>query len=110
MTLGILISLKTMESLKNGLQPHSGVTPLFSMRTVSLASLQSCRSNDIDAWCKRALTVTLTFSLGETGPELLLIFGKSSVCVGNFNVLTCRHISEGDWGQGDPSGSLSRGE
>ena len=37
MTLAILFSLKTMELLENGLQPHSGVTPLFSMRTESLA-------------------------------------------------------------------------
>ena len=39
-----------MESLENGLQ--SGVTPLFSMRTVSLASLQYCRSVYADAWWK----------------------------------------------------------
>ena len=30
--------LKTMELLQNGLQPHSEVTPLFSMRTGSVAS------------------------------------------------------------------------
>ena len=48
-TLVILISLKTMELIKNGLQPHSGVTPLFSMTTVLLASSQSCRSVDADA-------------------------------------------------------------
>ena len=41
---------------KNGLLPQSGATPLFSMRTISLVSSQSCRSNDADAWCKRALT------------------------------------------------------
>ena len=46
--LAILFSLKTMESLKNGLQPLSGAPPLLSMRTVSLASLQSCRSVDTD--------------------------------------------------------------
>ena len=34
----ILFSLKTMESLENGLQSHSGATSLFSIRTVSLAS------------------------------------------------------------------------
>ena len=38
MTLGILFSLTTMECLKNRLQSHSGATPLFSMRTVSLTS------------------------------------------------------------------------
>ena len=36
MTLAILLSLKSMETLENRLQPHSGV------------SLQSCRS--IDVW------------------------------------------------------------
>ena len=36
MTLEILFSLKTMESLKNGLQPQSEVTSLFSVRTASL--------------------------------------------------------------------------
>ena len=30
-------------------------TPLFSIRTVSLASSQSCCGIDTDAWCKRAL-------------------------------------------------------
>ena len=34
---------------------HSGVTPLFSMRTKSQASSQSCRSVDADSWCKRTL-------------------------------------------------------
>ena len=38
MMLAILVWLKTMESLRNGLQPHSEMTPLFSMRTVLLAS------------------------------------------------------------------------
>ena len=31
MTLAILFSSKTMESLENCLQPHSGATQLFSM-------------------------------------------------------------------------------
>ena len=39
LTLVILFSMKTMELCENGLQPHSGATPLFSMRTVSLVSL-----------------------------------------------------------------------
>ena len=39
MTLAILVSLKTMESLENGLQPNSGVTPLFSMRPVLTLTL-----------------------------------------------------------------------
>ena len=33
MTPAILFSLKTMESLENGLKTQSGVTPLLSMRT-----------------------------------------------------------------------------
>ena len=53
--------LKTMELLENRLQPDSGVTPLFSMRTVSLALSQSCSSIDADAWCKRALKVVFLF-------------------------------------------------
>ena len=57
MTLAILFSLKSMETLENGLQPHSGVTPLFSMRTESQASSQSCRSIHADAWCKWAFRV-----------------------------------------------------
>ena len=55
MTLAILFSLKTIKSLENGLQPHSGVTPLFSMRIESLTPLQSCCSIDADAWCKQTL-------------------------------------------------------
>ena len=54
--LAILYSLKTMESLQNGIETNFKGTPLFSMRTESLASLKSCCSIDVDAWCKRALT------------------------------------------------------
>ena len=50
-TLAILFLVKTTES-----QPYSGVIPVFSMRTESLASSQSCRSGDADACCKQALT------------------------------------------------------
>ena len=53
--LAMLFSLKTIESLKNGLQTHSGATRLFSMRAVSLTLLQSCRSVDSDAWYNWAL-------------------------------------------------------
>ena len=38
MMLAVLFQLKTMELFENGLQPHSGVTPLFSLRIVSLVS------------------------------------------------------------------------
>ena len=55
MTLAILFSLETMESLENRLKPHSGVTPLFSMTTELQASSQSCCSVDADACCKQAL-------------------------------------------------------
>ena len=55
MMLAILSSLKTVESLENGLQTHSGAIPLISRRRESQASSQSCRSVDADAWCKRAL-------------------------------------------------------
>ena len=55
MTLAILCSLKSVESLENTLQPHSGGTPLFSMKTESRATSQGCRSVDADAWCKWAL-------------------------------------------------------
>ena len=56
MLLVILFSLKTMKSPENGFYSHSGVAPLFSMRTESLASWQSCRSVDADAWYKRTLS------------------------------------------------------
>ena len=49
----IRFSLKTMESLPNGIAIHFWATPLFSMRTVLLVPWQSCRSVDADASCKR---------------------------------------------------------
>ena len=50
-TLAIL-SFENNSILENGLQLPSGVTPLFSMRTASLASSQSCRSVGTDSTCK----------------------------------------------------------
>ena len=44
----ILFSLKTTELLQNMVAINFQVAPLFSMRTVSLASLQSCRSVDVE--------------------------------------------------------------
>ena len=41
--LAILLSMKKMESLKNRIATHSGMTPLFSIRAISLASLQRCK-------------------------------------------------------------------
>ena len=57
MTLAILFLLKTMELLQNGVANHFEVTPLFSMRTVLLASSQSFCSIDANTWCKWALNV-----------------------------------------------------
>ena len=65
MMLAILLVLKTMDLLENGLQPHSGVTPSFSMRTLLLATTRSCRSIDPDVQCKRAL-MKHTFTPRET--------------------------------------------
>ena len=42
-------------TLQNGFATHFQASPLISMRAESLASSQSCRSVDADAWCKRAL-------------------------------------------------------
>ena len=49
MMIAIPFSLKTMESLQNGVGTYFQVTPLISMRSKSLASSQSCRSLDADA-------------------------------------------------------------
>ena len=46
-------------TLHNGFATNFQVSPLFSMRTVLLASSQSGRSFDADAWCKRALMKAL---------------------------------------------------
>ena len=43
-----------MESLQNGLQPHSGVTLYFHWG-MSLASTQRWLCVNADAWCKRTL-------------------------------------------------------
>ena len=65
MMLALLLSLKTMELLKNVLQPHSGGTPLFSMKTESRATSQGCRSVDADVWYKRALSLTQTLTFTQ---------------------------------------------
>ena len=57
------------------------------MRTVSLASSQSCRSIDDDAWCKRALTLWLecdTHTNTEMGSESILCV---NVCIAIDTVL-----------------------
>ena len=75
----ILFSLKTMESLQNGVATHFRVTLLFSMRTVSLASSGSCGSVDSDARCKQALNQplhpdTARRNLKLDGPVKVVLF------------------------------------
>ena len=53
MILGLLLSLKTMESLKK-----SGVTAFLLIRSVSLASSRHCCGVDAGAQCKWALATT----------------------------------------------------
>ena len=43
-------------TLQNGFETHFQASPLILMRTEPLASSQSGRSVDADAWCKRGLT------------------------------------------------------
>ena len=62
MMLVILSSLKTIESLQIGVATNFRVTPLLSMRTVPLTSLQSCHNVDADTWCKRVLKLSTNFS------------------------------------------------
>ena len=45
-------------TLQNGFATHFQASLLISMRTESVASSQSSRSIDADAWCKRALRNT----------------------------------------------------
>ena len=59
MMLAILFSLKTIESLQNGVATYFPVTPLFSMRTVLLASSQRCRKVEADTRCEKALKARL---------------------------------------------------
>ena len=55
MTLAILFQSETMELLQNEFITHFSATQLFSVRTESIASLQSRRNADSDAQCKQAL-------------------------------------------------------
>ena len=45
-------------TVQNGFATHFHVSLLISMRAESLVSSQSCRNDDANAWCKRALTAT----------------------------------------------------
>ena len=74
MTLVMLVWLKTMQSLQNGLQPHSEVTPLFSMKTGLLASSQICHSVDAYAWCKQALRKTFFAFMNRCKKVVLHVF------------------------------------
>ena len=63
--LAILLWLKTMDLLQNGLQPNYWATLLCSMSAVSLASSQYYRSIGADAHCKWTLSGTShCFTLG----------------------------------------------
>ena len=71
MIVAILFSLKSMETLENGLQPHSGASSL------------SCRNADADDWRKRAfiarirkkfclpITLIISFSMNGTKRQIL---------------------------------------
>ena len=69
MTLVIQLSLQTIESLQNGLQPpfwSSYLFPLFSIRPISQASSQHWLCVDTDVCCKRNLTACNTESVTQT--------------------------------------------
>ena len=51
----LVILIENNGVAQNGVVTHFRMTSLFSVRTVLLASSQSCRSIDTDAWCKWAL-------------------------------------------------------
>ena len=55
MSLAILLSLNTMESLHNPLQPHSGAAPLFSMREVWPATSQHWRWRAVELGPKKSI-------------------------------------------------------
>ena len=83
MTLMILLSLKRMESLKNGLLPHSGATPLFSMTAVSLASLLGYHRVHSGSRCTWALT-------DNFGRQMTSVLTNVS-CYLSFNLLAKHH-------------------
>ena len=80
MMLAILFSFKSMELLENGLQFHSGTTPLFSMIDVSLPSLQSCCRIDADAWCKETLTLFNVYYLHQASASALTLASMNGIC------------------------------
>ena len=64
-TLVILLSLESMESLWNRVATRFEATQLFSMKAELLASSQSCCSVDSVVWCKRALMSRFTTRTDE---------------------------------------------
>ena len=89
MILAILFSLKTIALLKNGLQLHSGVPPLFSMTTVWLASSQSWRWRL--AWTDPAFfALTLRFLISS--PTILILLNRRNRVVRDFRVYTTSGI------------------
>ena len=74
MILVILFSLKTVESLQIWVTTHFRVTLLFSKRTVLLASSQSCRSVDAEAWCRASSSYFFLFFPIFLGILLFFLF------------------------------------
>ena len=60
MTLAVLFSLKTILSLQNGIATNFQTAPLFSMRTVLLASSNSCYSLELTLGVNRPLKFVYT--------------------------------------------------
>ena len=66
--------------LQNGFAIHFQASPLISMRTESLASSQTGRSVDADAWCKRALKWSYKTGSSKMNMKWTLIFhGKWAI-------------------------------
>ena len=59
MTLVIMLSLKTTESLQNWVATHSGATPFFLIRALSLASLQRWRCRSVKTGLKKNISSRL---------------------------------------------------
>ena len=102
MTLVILFSLKTVESLENGLQTRSGGLYCFHWE-------QNCKchsSVDADAWYKWALTdeisISMDFSFQFSRGDLC-IWVSLSFCPSNFTEFSDRRLFE-------PATSCARGQ
>ena len=71
MTPGIQLSLKSMESLPNGLQPHSPATALISMKAVSLVIAVLMRRLGINGSLTGRESAAFYFALLFTANEFL---------------------------------------